>query len=122
MTLKELRIKKGLTQSECAKIFNMTTRNYQNYENDESKINTVRYKLIYNQLENYSLNNTSSIITSPTNFNTNVIIGTAIKSLYKSVLKYNKRNCFNLLKKYINGEYNGKVCILYGLKKQVKKQ
>lgn len=117
MTLKELRIKKGLTQSECAKIFNMTTRNYQNYENDESKINTIRYKLIYNQLENYSLNNISSITTSPINFHTNVMIGTAIKSLYKSVLKYNKRECYNSLKKYINGEYNGKVCILYGLRR-----
>lgn len=121
MTLKDLRIKKGLTQSECAKIFNMTTRNYQNYENDESKINTVRYKLIYNQLDNYSLNNTSSIITPSTNFKTNVMIGTAIKSLYKNVLKYNKRNCFNSLKKYINGEYNGKVCILYGLRRTGKK-
>lgn len=62
MTLKELRIKKGLTQSKCAKIFNMTTRNYQNYENNESKINTIHYKLIYNQLENYSPNNTSSLL------------------------------------------------------------
>lgn len=49
------------------------------------------------------------------------MIGTAIKSLYKSILKYNKRNCFNSLKKYINGEYNGKVCILYGLEKTEKK-
>lgn len=49
------------------------------------------------------------------------MIGTTIKSLYKNVLKYNKRNCFNLLKKYINDDYNGKVCILYGLRRTGKK-
>lgn len=102
------------------KNFQMTTRNYQKYENDKNKINTVRYKLIYNQLENYFLNNNSSITTSPINFHTNVMIGTAIKSLYKSALKYSKRECFHSLKKYINGEYNGKVCILYGLEKTEK--
>ena len=43
MTLKELRILKGLSQDQCSKLFNMTTRNYQNYENDPKKVNTFRY-------------------------------------------------------------------------------
>ena len=34
MTLKELRVLKGLSQNECAKYLGMTTRNYQNYENN----------------------------------------------------------------------------------------
>ena len=34
MTLKDLRKSKGLNQAECAKYLGMTTRNYQNYENN----------------------------------------------------------------------------------------
>ena len=32
--IKELRIKKGLSQQQCASYLNMSTRNYQNYENN----------------------------------------------------------------------------------------
>ncbi len=42
MTLKELRISKGLTQGECAKILGMSARNYQNYENNNAKVNTAK--------------------------------------------------------------------------------
>lgn len=34
VTLKELRISKGLNQAQCAEYLGMSTRNYQNYEND----------------------------------------------------------------------------------------
>ena len=37
VTLKELRISKGLNQAQCAKYLGMSTRNYQNYENDAAK-------------------------------------------------------------------------------------
>ena len=43
VTLKELRISKGLNQAQCAKYLGMSTRNYQNYENDAAKANTARY-------------------------------------------------------------------------------
>ena len=41
--LKELRIKKGLSQQQCASYLNMSTRNYQNYENNDDKVNTYKY-------------------------------------------------------------------------------
>ena len=37
MTLKELRISKGMNQNECARYLGMSTRNYQNYENNKDK-------------------------------------------------------------------------------------
>ena len=53
VTLKELRISKGLNQAQCAKYLGMSTRNYQNYENDAAKANTARYHAIYQKLESY---------------------------------------------------------------------
>ena len=47
VTLKELRISKGLNQAQCAEYLGMSTRNYQNYENDAAKANTARYHAIY---------------------------------------------------------------------------
>ena len=53
MTLKELRISKGLNQAQCAEYLGMSTRNYQNYENNAAKANTARYHAIYQKLESY---------------------------------------------------------------------
>lgn len=53
VTLKELRISKGLNQAQCAEYLGMSTRNYQNYENDAAKANTARYHAIYQKLESY---------------------------------------------------------------------
>ena len=55
MTLKELRISKGLGQKECAEYLGMTVRNYQNYENKAEKANTAKYHAIYQKLNNYHL-------------------------------------------------------------------
>ena len=51
MTLKALRISKGLGQAECAAYLGMSVRNYQNYENNPKKANTARYNAIYQNLE-----------------------------------------------------------------------
>ena len=120
MTLKELRIKIGFTQSECAEFLGMSTRNYQNYENNSEKINTVKYNAIYKQLEAYFVSRFSVLGEKKEEnieFKTNVITGDGLNSFYKKVEKYKKRDCFKLLKKFIDGEYEGKVCILYGLRR-----
>ena len=51
MTLKDLRVSKGLSQAACAAYLGMSTRNYQNYENDPKKANTAKYNAIYQKLE-----------------------------------------------------------------------
>ena len=118
MTLKELRISKGLSQIECARLFNMTTRNYQNYENDPKKINTFRYNAIFNVLSDYgSINNNGKFILRENIFNTNVILDNGLSIITSSIKNYKKRDCFSMLEKYINEDNSDKVCILYGLRR-----
>ena len=118
MTLKELRISKGLNQAQCAKYLGMSTRNYQNYENDAAKANTARYHAIYQKLESYGQTVVSvSLPSQTTEFHTNVVTGTGLQALANSVAKYGKRDCFSTLQKFVAGSYDGKICILYGLRR-----
>lgn len=118
MTLKELRISKGLNQAQCAEYLGMSTRNYQNYENDAAKSNTARYHAIYQKLESYGQPVVSvSLPSQTTEFHTNVVTGTGLQALANSVAKYGKRDCFSTLQKFVAGSYDGKICILYGLRR-----
>ena len=118
VTLKELRILKGLNQAQCAEYLGMSTRNYQNYENDAAKANTARYHAIYQKLESYGQPVVSvSLPSQTTEFHTNVVTGTGLQALANSVAKYGKRNCFSTLQKFVTGSYDGKICILYGLRR-----
>ena len=118
MTLKELRISKGLNQAQCAKYLGMSTRNYQNYENDASKANTARYHAIYQKLEIYGQPVVTAAVPSQIpEFYTNVVTGTGLQALANSVAKYGKRDCFSTLQKFVAGSYDGKICILYGLRR-----
>ena len=118
MTLKELRISKGLNQAQCAEYLGMSTRNYQNYENDAGKANTARYHAIYQKLESYGQPVVSvSLPSQTTEFHTNVVTGTGLQALANSVAKYGKRDCFSTLQKFVAGSYDGKICILYGLRR-----
>ena len=118
VTLKELRISKGLNQAQCAEYLGMSTRNYQNYENDASKANTARYHAIYQKLESYGQPVvTAAVPSQTTEFHTNVVTGTGLQALANSAAKYGKRDCFSTLQKFVNGSYDGKICILYGLRR-----
>ena len=118
VTLKELRISKGLNQAQCAEYLGMSTRNYQNYENDATKANTARYHAIYQKLESYGQPVVSvSLPSQTTEFHTNVVTGAGLQALANSVAKYGKRDCFSTLQKFVTGSYDGKICILYGLRR-----
>ena len=118
MTLKELRISKGLNQAQCAEYLGMSTRNYQNYENDAAKANTARYHAIFQKLESYGQPVVSvSLPSQTTEFHTNVVTGAGLRALANSVAKYGKRDCFSILQKFVTGSYDGKICILYGLRR-----
>ena len=102
MMLKELRISKGLNQAQCAKFLGMTTRNYQNYENDTKKANTARYHAIYKQLESYQSDiSAASSSSTSTDFHTNVVVRAGLKAFSKRVAKYKKRDCYKKLKKFM---------------------
>ena len=118
VTLKELRISKGLNQAQCAEYLRMSTRNYQNYENDAAKANTARYHAIYQKLEIYGQPVVTAAVPSQMpEFYTNVVTGTGLQALANSVAKYGKRDCFSTLQKFVAGSYDGKICILYGLRR-----
>ena len=118
MTLKELRISKGLNQAQCAEYLGMSTRNYQNYENDAAKASTARYHAIYQKLESYGQPViTAAGLSQMPEFYTNVVTGTGLQALANSVAKYGKRDCFSTLQKFVAGSYDGKICILYGLRR-----
>ena len=118
VTLKELRISKGLNQAQCAEYLGMSTRNYQNYENDAAKANTARYHAIYQKLESYGRPViTAAVLSQMPEFYTNVVTGTGLQALANSVAKYGKRDCFSTLQKFVAGSYDGKICILYGLRR-----
>lgn len=118
MTLKALRISKGLGQAECAAYLGMSVRNYQNYENDPKKANTARYNAIYQKLAAYGKDTLISTADSMAdNFNTNVITGAGLQALVRSVAKYKKRDCFATLKQFVTRDIDGKICILYGLRR-----
>ena len=53
MTLKELRIEKGLTQSQCANFLGIPLRTYTRYENDENKKNNIKYQYMMDKLSEY---------------------------------------------------------------------
>ncbi len=124
MTLKELRIFKGLNQKECAKYLGMSVRNYQNYEYNKELGNTAKYNAIYKKLEDYREEyegdyRIKRIIKEhlKKSYNTNIVTGTALTALTSKVKKYKKRDCFIFLEKYIKEDFFGKICILYGLRR-----
>lgn len=53
MTLKELRINKGLTQQACAKFLGVSLRTYIRYETDAGKADTLKYRYMLKELETY---------------------------------------------------------------------
>ena len=53
MTLKELRLQKGLTQAKCAEYLGVPLRTYQNYEKDEEWGSTIKAAFMFNRLEKY---------------------------------------------------------------------
>ena len=53
MSLKQLRIKKGLTQIAASKLLGVSLRSYKDYENNQNKTNTVKYKYFIQELEKY---------------------------------------------------------------------
>ena len=50
-------------------------------------------------------------------YHTNVLFGESLKNSAASFARYNKRDLFKTLWKFIKGNYFGKVCLLYGLRR-----
>jgi len=118
VTLKEMRISKGMNQRECAEFLGMSTRNYQNYENNADKTNTAKYHAIYRRLEAYQQGVQTVISHMPdAEYRTKVVTGIGLQALARRVARFRKRDCYETLKKYIYHDCVGKIGILYGLRR-----
>lgn len=53
-TLKEIRKSKNLTQEQAAVLSNISVRSYKSYENDESKIGSMKYNYMLELLSKYN--------------------------------------------------------------------
>lgn len=116
MTLKEIRINKGLTQTECAKVLGISLRTYQNYENDISLASTEKYSVYTRHLSMYQDHSISSLRKDLPLY-TQALSGKELEPFIARVSGFGKRKCFSMLEKYINHNFYGKVCILYGLRR-----
>ncbi len=54
MTLKELRIFKGLTQEQAAALCSVSLRSYKSYENEKSKADTIKYRYMLTVMEEFN--------------------------------------------------------------------
>ena len=54
MSLKELRVEKGLTQKEAASLLGVSLRSYKQYENDETKTSSIKYRYFIEELSKYN--------------------------------------------------------------------
>ena len=52
-TLKELRLSKKITQQEACAILGVSLRSYKEYENNEKKVGTLKYRSMISELEKY---------------------------------------------------------------------
>ena len=87
-TLKELRLSKGLTQEKASILLGVSLRSYKSYENDLTKIGTIKYNYMLEQLDKYiSIDEEHGILT----------------------IDEIKKAC-----KYVLEEYSIKYCILFG--------
>ena len=53
MSLKQLRIEKGLSQNRCAEYLQVPVRTYKRYESNEEKVNRLKYEYMLNKLNSY---------------------------------------------------------------------
>lgn len=53
MSIKQLRIEKGMTQTQCADYLQIPVRTYKRYESNESKINVFKQKYILEKLNEF---------------------------------------------------------------------
>ena len=113
MTLKQLRLDKGLSQTNCAKYLNIPLRTYCRYENSENKIPPIKYDYILSKLNEYDFIDEEH----------GVLSIDQIKSICYNILKdYSVEYCY-LFGSYARGEATEKsdvdllVCLpLDGLK------
>lgn len=90
MTLKELRVSKKLTQKDASDLVKMPLRTYQDYENDMTKENSIKYNYLLTKITEYGFIDEEHGILS---------MNTIVKTCDEIFRNYNVEYC------YIFGSY-----------------
>lgn len=69
------------------------------------------------ELKRQSVKTSEKSLNPEISFNTNVLTGDRLTAAVISAKKYKKRYCYQDLRKFIDGDFYGKICILYGLRR-----
>lgn len=86
---------------------------------DSVKQAIARRKELQEQLNKLTKKNNhiQTIVPEYNDYNTNVIQGKDLREACENVSEYQIRDCYDQLEKYLNGNYFGKVCVIYGLRR-----
>ena len=111
-SIKDLRIARGMTQAECAEYLGISRRRYQQLEANGINQESARYQH-YCAL----LKQGEKTVPPKESFHTRVLCGDALAPLHATVASWKRRRCYKYLQDFVHGNYIGKVCILYGLRR-----
>lgn len=85
MTLKELRVSKKLTQKDASDLVKMPLRTYQDYENDMTKENSIKYNYLLTKITEYGFIDEEHGILS---------LNTIVKTCDEIFRNYNVEYCY----------------------------
>ncbi len=98
MTLKELRVSKKLTQKDASNLVKMPLRTYQDYENDMTKENSIKYNYLLTKITEYGFIDEEHGILS---------MNTIVKTCDEIFRNYNVEYCY-LFGSYAKNKANEK--------------
>jgi len=98
MTLKELRVSKKLTQKDASDLVKMPLRTYQDYENDMTKENSIKYNYLLTKITEYGFIDEEHGILS---------MNTIVKTCDEIFRNYNVEYCY-LFGSYAKNKANEK--------------
>lgn len=122
MDLKQIRKEKKLTQQESADILGISRRTYQEMEKEGPGNKEQKYEYYCKTLASEGSVGgvglkSGAFIKRDSRFFTLVVCGKRLEELYNPVAHLNKRSSYKHLLDYVNNNYTGRVCILYGLRR-----
>ncbi len=107
MTIKEFRNSLRKSQDDFARVLGISRKTYINLEKDDAPNKVKNYQNYYNLL--------LSVFSS--SFKCKVTLGKDLNLYIDTVKRFKNRYCFKYLKDFIDKDYRGKVCILFGLRR-----
>lgn len=95
----------------------MKSKYIRDEEYDEICQAIARRKELQEKLKELKKQQPHQVISQYTDYETNVMTGEALLSGCRQVRRFERRDCFEQLEKYLYGNSYGRVCVIYGLRR-----